>query len=78
MIKALAGNKVLIGLSDGNLKRLQMDNPIKFNLKELGLIDLDVVIFHGKTEADMTKMFMDAGLIDPHKTIIEQPGKDKI
>ena len=60
----------MLGLSDENVRRLTQDQPIKFNLKELGLMDLDVVIFNGKTEEEITKMMSDAGLIDPIKTTI--------
>jgi len=77
MIKALKGNMIMLGLSDENVKRLTNDQPIKFNLKELGLFDYEVVIFHGKTEQEMAKMMKDAGLIHPTKTIIKDSNSDK-
>lgn len=77
MIKALKGNMIILGLSDENVKRLTNDQPIKFNLKELGLSDMDVFIFHGKTEQVMQKMMKDAGLIHPTKTIIKESNFDK-
>lgn len=77
MIKAISGNKIILGLSDENVKRLTNDQPIKFNLKDLGLSDFDVFIFHGKTEQEMQKMMKDAGLIHPTKTIIKDSNSDK-
>ncbi len=71
MIKALQGNRIILGLSDGNLERLKKDEPIKFNLNELGLPDYEVIIFNGKTEQDMHKAMIDANLIHPTKTIIK-------
>ncbi|MES2287442.1 MAG: hypothetical protein V4547_17240 [Bacteroidota bacterium] len=70
MIKAIQGNRIILGLSDENLERLKKDQPIKFNLKELGLQDVEVFIFNGKTEQVMQKMMIDAGLIHPTKTKI--------
>ncbi len=71
MIKALKGNMIMLGLSDENIKRLRQDQPIKFNLRDLGLTDMDVLIFHGKTEEAMTEMMKEAGLIHPTKTIFK-------
>lgn len=68
MIKAIQGNRIILGLSDENIRRLQKDEPIKFNLKELGFEDFEVLIFNGKTEQDMQKTLIDAGLIHPTKT----------
>lgn len=62
MIKALTGNKIVLGLSDENLKRLNRKNnnePIKFNLKDLNLGDIEVFIFNGETEETMYKEMMD-------------------
>jgi len=68
MVKALKGNMIVLGLSDENMKRLKQDQPIKFNLKELGLGDYDVFIFNGKTEQSMYEQMKEA--IDPLKTKI--------
>ena len=59
MIKAKKGNTVLIGLSDENLRRLKNKEPIHFNLKELNLPDIDVLIFNGKDEETMYNYFLD-------------------
>jgi hypothetical protein len=56
MLKARKGNSIILGLSDMNLTRLKMGQPIKFNLKELGLSDHDVFIFNGKDERTMKEM----------------------
>lgn len=71
MVKALKGNMIFLGLSDENIKRLKQDQPIKFNLKDLGLQDMEVVIFNGKSEFEMKQMMFKAGLINPNKTIIK-------
>ena len=69
MVKAKAGNTIFFGLSDVNLEKLKEGKPIKFNLNELGLQDIDVVIFHGKTEEEMYQMFKET--INPFKTILK-------
>lgn len=69
MMKGLKGNMIFIGLSDENLERLKKDQPIKFNLQDIGLPDYDVFIFNGKDEQTMFEMVKDA--IDPLKTILK-------
>lgn len=61
MIKARKNNFVLLGLSEENLKRLRRDQPIKFNMKDLGLPDMEVIIFYGETEEDMVNLLLDHG-----------------
>ncbi len=75
MIKYKKGNLIVLGLSDENLERLKKDQPIKFNLKELGLQDMDILIFNGKTEDEMYKQMKDA--IDPLNTIFKDYRADK-
>ncbi len=57
MIKARKGNLIILGLSDENMKRLAMDQPIKFKLSELKLSDnynnYEVMIYNGRTEETM-------------------------
>jgi hypothetical protein len=77
MVKALKGNQIILGLSDVNLERLKDGQPIKFNLKELGLPDYEVFIFNGKDEQTMRKMFMDNKLIHPIKTVIRDDNAAK-
>lgn len=69
MIKAKKGNMIILGLSDENIERLKSGQPIKFNLKELGLSDMEVLIFNGKTEQVMYEMIKDS--IHPYNTIIK-------
>lgn len=70
MIKARKDNLLIFGLSERNLKLLREGKPIKFNMKELGLPELDVLIYTGKDEESMKKDFFKEGLIDVNKTII--------
>ena len=75
MVKALKGNMIVLGLSEENIKRLQKDRPIKFNLQELGLPDFDVFIFTAKDEQTMYQMMKEA--INPLTTIIKDSNSDK-
>jgi len=69
MIKAKMGTTLILGLSDENLRRLKNDEPIKFNMKEVGFGDIDVFIFNGKDEQSMKQMMNKS--IHPYKTIIK-------
>lgn len=69
MVKASKGNLIILGLSDENLERLKSGQPIKFNLAELSMGDIDVFIFHGKTEQAMYEMMKET--IDPIKTVMK-------
>lgn len=68
MIKAVKGNIILLGLTDENLRRLQANQPIKFNTKELGIGDFEVIILHGKDEDSITDLI--APMIGPKTKII--------
>lgn len=59
MIKALKDNTIILGLSDENINRLKSDQPIRFNLKDLGLQDIEVLIFNGRSEESMYLMMLD-------------------
>lgn len=63
MIKTRKDNLVVLGLSDENMKRLADGQPIKINLKDLNLPDIEVVIFNGRTEETMYLAMLD--LIGP-------------
>ena len=67
MIKAKKGNQLILGLSDENMRRLKNNEPISFNLKEVGFGDIDVFIFNGRTEYDMKNEM--THMIHPYKTI---------
>lgn len=69
MIKAKQGNTLILGLSDENLKRLKNGEPIKFNMKEVGFDNIDVVIFNGKDEQKMKNDLKHK--IHPYLTIIK-------
>jgi predicted transcriptional regulator len=71
MIKARAGNIVILGLEPRNLTRLQERKPMLIRLRELG-IDTDIVIaiMYGDDHQDITAQIeRDTGLkmpdIDP-------------
>ena len=53
MVKLRKGDKLFLGLSDENMKRLADDQPNKFNGAQLGLGDIDIWIFNGRTEETM-------------------------
>lgn len=53
MVKMRKGDKIILGLSEMNIKKLKEGMPIKFNLKELHAGDIDVFIFCGKDEQSM-------------------------
>lgn len=63
MIKTRKDNLVILGLSDENMKRLAAGQPIKINLKDLDLPDIEIVIFNGRTEETMYLAMLD--LIGP-------------
>lgn len=52
MIKARAGDLVILGLSHENLRRLKEGRPINVKLREFG-IDARLFIFAGATEAEL-------------------------
>ncbi len=62
MLKARAGDKYVFGLSAKNIERLMDGQPILINMRELGCESGEVVIFYGKTEADMKQALEDAGI----------------
>jgi len=63
MIKARKDKTIIFGLSDENLKRLKKGQPISFSMADLkmGLDDIDVIIFNGRTEEDMMDQILDLG-----------------
>ncbi len=69
MIKAKRGNSLIIGLSDENIKRLKKDQPIKFNMADVGFSPIEVFIFTAKDEQTMYEMMKDA--INPLTTVIK-------
>lgn len=73
MIKAkLDSDKIILGLSEENVKRLKQDQPIRVQLSELGLKG-EVFIIYGKTELDMQKQLREVGLISKDTEIKIDP-----
>jgi hypothetical protein len=64
MIRARAGGLLLFGLSDENLRRLKLKQPISFSLAEFGLPNLRVLIFWGATEDEMKAEIEEAAVIN--------------
>jgi len=56
--------RIWLGLSAGNLKRLPNDEPIWVHGEELG-IDFDIIIFAGETEESMADDLRAQGLAIP-------------
>lgn len=55
---------VLLGLSGENVTRLMAEEPIRFDLAELGLPPTVVVIVGGRTEDAITEKLTKVGLVD--------------
>jgi hypothetical protein len=78
MVRAKAKNLALMGLSDRNVELLKEGKPISFNLKEIGFSeDINIVIFHGKTEEDMKNHLIKEGMVVPSTVIKEKYDDDK-
>ena len=65
MMKLRSGEVVLLGLSDENVRRLKLGQPIKFDGAEVLLPGVTFVIIHGETEAAMERSLIDAGFRIP-------------
>jgi hypothetical protein len=64
MIKArLSDTGLLIGLSAENLKRLQLGQPIKFDLSAVGLPAGPCILLFGETEEAIAKDLADGGFL---------------
>lgn len=63
MMKARAGDTVIIGLSDMNLEKLREGKPILFDGSEIRVPGVRVVIFHAPTEADMERLMAEHFII---------------
>lgn len=62
MLRARAGDKLVFGLSAKNIELLMEGKPISIDLRELGYDAGAVLIFYGRTEADMQQQLEDAGI----------------
>lgn len=56
---------VILGLSGENMTRLMADEPIEFDLADLGLPSTQVVIVGGRTEDDVAEQLRAHGLLPP-------------
>ncbi len=61
MLKARAGDKFIFGLSAKNIELLMEGKPIAIDLTQLGSTG-SVLIFYGRTEADMKDSLEEAGI----------------
>lgn len=59
------------GLSEGNIERLKAGQPIMINLEDMGLMKGSIMIFYGKTEAEMAEMLKP--FIGPETKVIGEP-----
>ncbi|MBF3951895.1 hypothetical protein ISG27_12695 [Burkholderia pseudomallei] len=61
MMKARAGNAIIIGLSRLNIEKLMHDLPIKFEGDELGVPGKTFYILFGETEQEIYDLLTRAG-----------------
>jgi hypothetical protein len=71
---------VFLGLSDMNLTRLRAGQPIRIDARDAIGLGVEVVIYHGATEVDMTREleehgFMPAGATEKAQQAMEQRGE---
>jgi hypothetical protein len=57
-----------IGLSDGNLTRLRAGQPIRVKANDRLGLGIELVIYHGATEVDMTRELEEHGFMPPGST----------
>lgn len=56
---------VLLGLSGENVTRLMADEPIKVDLAQMGGPPILILLVGGRTEDEITRRLVDAGLLPP-------------
>ena len=56
---------LILGLSGENMTRLMANEPIRVELRDLGLPAIQVVILGGRTEAQIVEDLREAGLLIP-------------
>ena len=62
---------VVLGLSHQNLARLKAHQPIAFPGEDVGLPDMEFVIFSGETEQSMAREMAD--LVGPNTNVSTDP-----
>lgn len=60
MLKAIAGNTVILGLSEENIVRLKKGQPIVFDGEQIGLAGKRIWIMHGATELSILNELQEA------------------
>lgn len=72
------GRAIFIGLSRQNMERLLHDEPIVFDLSEIGLPEQEVVIMGGETEDAISKKLSETIPVTYHaKGNFSAPGEGK-
>ena len=66
-----------IGLSDQNLTRLRAGQPIRVASDDLLGLGVELVIYHGATEVDMTRELEEHGFMPPGSTGKTQDAMDQ-
>ncbi len=73
MLKALAGNLIILGIEPENIKRLMAGDPILVKKESLG-VQNDIAIVFGKDRKDLLKQLRDTGLQLPEVPYIGKGG----
>jgi hypothetical protein len=60
MLKAIAGDTVILGLSEENIVRLKKGQPISFDGELIGIKGKRVFIMHGDTELSILNYLQEA------------------
>ena len=63
MVKFRIGDKIGLGLSKLNVKKLKQGKPIVIDTNELGIPGHEIFIFYGDTEKDMELELKKMGVI---------------
>ncbi len=65
MIKLRAGEAILLGLSEGNLRLLKQGRPILIQGEDVGLPGVRIAIMYGETEAAIVAEIRSHGIQIP-------------
>lgn len=72
MIRARAGNVVLLGITRGNIERLMKGQPMHISGDDpaIGLPGITIAIMYGETEDAIATELREHGLVD-QRTVVE-------
>lgn len=75
MIKATGSRKngkpfVLLGITDDNVRELTKGNPLKLNLRDVELDDIEIAVIYGKSEKDLVAQL--GPLLGPDTTLRDE------